>query len=132
MLLAGCSSVRSVEFLVRDAQNERPAEGVRVRTVSLNSGAAPLPLDSETIDEILTAGSVVEAATTGPQGRVHLRMRGGVPYIVELIPPPLGPGSQPPGEPVRVDRFMLSKHAASLYPLSHDGAAEMYTLEIVR
>jgi hypothetical protein len=131
-LLVGCSSVRNVNFIVRDAQTAQPAEGVRVRTVSLNTGAAPLPLDSDTIDEILASGSIVEAATTGPKGMVHLRMRSSVPYIVELIPPPLGPGSQAVGEPVRVDRFMLSKHAASLFPVSGNQLPEVYTLEIVR
>jgi hypothetical protein len=49
-----------------------------------------------------------------------------------LIPPPLGPGSQAVGEPVRVDRFMLSKHAASLFPVSGNQLPEVYTLEIVR
>jgi hypothetical protein len=59
-------------------------------------------------------------------------MRGRVPYIVELIPPPLGPGSQAPGMPVRVDRFMLTTHAASLDRLRDDPGPEMYTLEILR
>jgi hypothetical protein len=131
-LLSGCSSVRSVNFVVRDPQTAQPVEGVRVRTVSLNSGAAPLPLDSETIDEILATISAVEAATTGASGIVHLRLRGRVPYIVELIPPPLGPGSQAPGEPVRVDRFILSERAASLQPIGNTPQPDAYTLEILR
>lgn len=131
-LLAGCSSVSDVDFAVRHSETARPAEGVHVRAISLNSGAAPLPLDSDTIDEILAAGSIVESATTGSDGVVRLRLRGRVPHVVELLAPPLGPGSQPAGDVVILERFVVGKHGSSVArSIDHPGP-DAYTLEVIR
>ncbi len=131
-LLAGCSSVRDVNFVVRDAQTAQPAEGVHVRAISLNSGAAPLPLVSDTIDEILASGSVVGSVTTGPEGVVRMRLRGRVPYVMELLAPPIGPGSQPAGDAVILERFVLTEHAASISRAIDHPGPDAYTLEVIR
>ncbi|MGP1309469.1 MAG: hypothetical protein ACTS27_04650 [Phycisphaerales bacterium] len=130
-VLAGCSSVRNVRVVVRDAQTDRPAEGVRVRAISLDSGTVPLPLNDDTIDEILSIGSIAEASTTNADGAARLRLRGRVPHVVELVPPPLGPGAPAAGDRVHTDRYLVSRDLKRVR-LADGAAPNAFVLEIVR
>ena len=89
VLATGCSSVREFDVRVVNADSREPAQGVRVRAISLNSGLVPLPLNSTTIDEALSLDAVEEAASTNRDGVASLRLRTKAPYLLELSPPPM-------------------------------------------
>ena len=131
-LLVGCSSVRDVRLVVRDAATNEPAEGVRVRAISLNTGTVPLPLNESTIDEILAAGSVIGSATTGADGAVSLRLRARAPHVVELLPPPLGPNAPAPGVAPRASRFVLAKGARTVERSGDAPGPDAFTIEVKR
>lgn len=129
-LLVGCSSVRDVRLVVRDASTSEPAPGVRVRAISLNSGTVPLPLNDDTLDEIFAMGKVIESATTGADGSVALRLRGNDPHVVELLPPPLGPGAPKPGDAPLTSRFILEKGASGVLRSDDAPGPDVFTVEV--
>jgi hypothetical protein len=129
-LLAGCSSVRDVRLVVRDASTNEPAPGVRVRAITLNTGTVPLPLNEDTLDEILSTGSVVENATTSSSGEVTLSLRRRAAHVVELVPPPLGPGA--PVQTPRITRFVLERGASGIERSDDAPGPDVFTVEVKR
>lgn len=132
LLLAGCSSARDVRLLVRDADSREPAAGVRVRAISLDSGTVPLPLNDDTIDEILSTGAVASAATTDHRGVVRLRIRARVPHALELLPPPLGLGAPNAGESSPASRFILSEDHAGVRRNDDAPGPDRFLVEVQR
>lgn len=131
-VLVGCSSVREVRLVVRQASTSEPAPGVRVRAISLDTGTVPLPLNEDTLDEILATGSVEESVTTNANGEALLRLRSRVAHIVELVPPPLGPGSPKPGDATRVSRFVLDRGATGIQRSDDTPGSDVFTVEVKR
>jgi len=127
--LTGCSSVRDVRLTVRDARTDEPAPGVRVRAIAMRSGTVPLPLNGDTLDELLSVGSVADAATTGAEGAVRLRLRGRVPHVIELAPAPIGPGAPGVGDPGVPARFVLPAGRGEAARLEGERGAPRFVLE---
>lgn len=88
---AGCGSTREVTFRVTSGPgvHDEPLAAAHVRVVALDRGPVPLPLNDETLREIL-AGEPATGAATGRDGRARLELPAGVPHLVEVMPPPFG------------------------------------------
>ncbi len=82
--LGGCASMREVTLDVRDGDDA--ARGALVRAIPLNEGFVPLPLNDDTIAEILLLEKKSQQAVVSEGGVARLRLRAGVPHVVEVEP----------------------------------------------
>lgn len=95
-LMGACASTTSVAFRVEHGNPPRPVHAAHLRVIPLERGFVPLPINQDTIDEILT-GELNNGVMTNERGEARLTIASHVPHLVEVLPPPLGPdaGSMP-------------------------------------
>lgn len=84
LALTGCVGQRAVTFEVKDTPDGHAVAGAHIRAIPLDTGATPLPLNEQTLDEILSNGKTKEYAFTDEEGRATLRLRETVPYLLEV------------------------------------------------
>lgn len=85
LALGGCGSMRHVTLDVRDGEDA--GKGALVRAIPLNEGFVPLPLNDDTVEEILLLRKKEQQAVVDEDGVARLRLRAGVPHLVEVMAP---------------------------------------------
>ncbi len=120
LTLAGCASTRTVTLEVREGDGA--ATGALVRAIPLNEGFVPLPLNEETLNEILLAGKKTQQGIVGDGGAVRLVLRADVPYVVEVL--------APAWRSRELDRWMLDADGVTIE--SADAAPGRYAVRVVR
>ncbi len=97
LLLPGCISgaTRSVTMRVT-APDGSPVPNAQVYAVVLGRSPVPLPIDAETISEVLTKESI--SGWTDSDGEVRLELDEDEGHVIFLRPPPVGPYALGPGE----------------------------------
>lgn len=85
LALGGCASMRNVTLDVRDGEDA--GKGALVRAIPLNEGFVPLPLTDDTVQEIVLLRKKEQQAVVDESGAARLRLRAGVPHLVEVMAP---------------------------------------------
>lgn len=120
LALGGCASMRNVTLDVRDGEDA--GKGALVRAIPLNEGFVPLPLNDDTVQEIVLLRKKEQRAVVDESGAARLRLRAGVPHLVEVMAPAWR------GEEHEV--WVLEADGASIERA--DGEAGRYVLRVAR
>lgn len=120
LALGGCASMRNVTLDVRDGEDA--GKGALVRAIPLNEGFVPLPLNDDTVQEIVLLRKKEQQAVVDESGAARLRLRAGVPHLVEVMAPAWR------GEEHEV--WVLEADGASIERA--DGEAGRYVLRVAR
>ncbi len=92
-LLVGCGGTRGVTLRVTDASGAG-VEHALVRAITVDDSPVPLPVTLEVLQRMATEARTVGYTDAG--GRIRLAIDDDVAYVVEVLPPPLGPQSLDP------------------------------------
>lgn len=95
LLLPACSApLERLNLAVESQQPDGSWQAMPdagVRAVTLRAGVVPLPLNPETLEELLTVQ--MQSTSTDEDGRASLNVDASNPQLIEILPPPLGPGA---------------------------------------
>lgn len=90
LALASCAAPpRDVTLVATDARSGEPVAHAHVCAVPMHAGLVPLPLNEETLEELLTESKVDEQGFTDRNGRIRLRLMEGRPHFISAHASPL-------------------------------------------
>ncbi|MBL0921629.1 MAG: hypothetical protein IBJ10_05810 [Phycisphaerales bacterium] len=116
--LSACAPMKTVTLEVREGDG--PGRGALVRAIPLDEGFVPLPLNDQTLQEILLTGKKRQQAVVGDDGMARLRLRAGKPHLVEVRAPAWRGKEQ--------EAWLLESDASVVEPASEGDAR--YTLRV--
>lgn len=118
LALASCAAPpRDVTLVATDARSGEPVAHAHVRAIPMRAGMVPLPINEETLEELLSESKVDEQGFTDGAGRVRLRLMDGRPHFISAHASPLATLDEGDGgDEAGLTWWELSADMASLAP----------------